>query len=211
MDGLAWPGRTALVALQPRSIQVGRARPPNAVSGSKLGPLITDFARFINSEIALLCGGKGQPPTGNSWSGLGHPRGDRATTRRRARWPRAASSRPARGPRTARPSSGDRRVRTGPLLHKQMSRSHEGGVVGQALGARRVALGPRSRGRHGLGRVAPHDGVGDPATDSQRLISLRIPGCDDARTQTRTSVRSHSSRVAFLPQQRHMLRCSVSS
>jgi hypothetical protein len=32
--------------------------PLNAVSGWKLG-LVTDFARFINFEIALLCGGQG--------------------------------------------------------------------------------------------------------------------------------------------------------
>ena len=41
------------------AINPGRSRSPlNAVSGWKLG-LVTDFARFINSEIALLCGGQG--------------------------------------------------------------------------------------------------------------------------------------------------------
>ncbi len=48
-------------------------------------------------------------------------------------------------------------------LNEQIARSHEGGVVGHALGAKRVALGPLSRGRYGLGRGAPHDGVGVPA------------------------------------------------
>ena len=48
-------------------------------------------------------------------------------------------------------------------LHEQIARSHEGGVVGHALGAKRVALGPLSRGRYGLGRGASHDGVGVPA------------------------------------------------
>jgi hypothetical protein len=45
------PGVTAT------AINPGRSRlAPNAVSGWKLGLPITDFARFINSEIALLCG-----------------------------------------------------------------------------------------------------------------------------------------------------------
>jgi hypothetical protein len=38
----------------------GRSRSPlDAVDGWKLGLLITDFARFINSEIAPLCGWQG--------------------------------------------------------------------------------------------------------------------------------------------------------
>ena len=45
-------------------------------------------------------------------------------------------------------------------LHEQIARSHKGGIVGHALGAKRVALGPLSRGREGLGRGTPHDGVG---------------------------------------------------
>jgi hypothetical protein len=40
------------------AINPGRWRSLNAVSGWKLR-LATDFARFINSEIALLCGGQG--------------------------------------------------------------------------------------------------------------------------------------------------------
>ena len=42
----------------------------------------------------------------------------------------------------------------------QIARSHEGGIVGHALGAKRVALGPLSPG---LARGAPDDGVGVPA------------------------------------------------
>jgi hypothetical protein len=49
------------------------------------------------------------------------------------------------------------------IFYEQIARSHEGGVVGHALGAKRVALGPLSRGRYGLARGAPHDGVGLPA------------------------------------------------
>ena len=48
-------------------------------------------------------------------------------------------------------------------LHEQIARSRDGGLVGHALGAKRVALGPLSRGRYGLGRGRPHDGVGVPA------------------------------------------------
>jgi hypothetical protein len=48
-------------------------------------------------------------------------------------------------------------------LDEQIARSHEGGIGGHALGAKRVALGPLSRGCYPLGRGAPHDGVGVPA------------------------------------------------
>src|SRR6185369_7539885 len=42
------------------AINPGWLRSPlNAVGGWKRGPPITDFARFINSEIALLCGRQG--------------------------------------------------------------------------------------------------------------------------------------------------------
>jgi hypothetical protein len=55
-------------------------------------------------------------------------------------------------------SSGDLLVGTG-AFHEQIERSQDGGDVGHALGAKRVALGPLSRGRYGLGRGARHDGV----------------------------------------------------
>ena len=48
-------------------------------------------------------------------------------------------------------------------FYEQIARSHEGGIVGHALGAKRVALGPLSRGRYGLRPGVPHDGVGVPA------------------------------------------------
>ena len=43
----------------------------DAVSGWKLGLLITDFARFINSEIALLCGWQGAATRGDLLVGSG--------------------------------------------------------------------------------------------------------------------------------------------
>lgn len=48
------------------------------------------------------------------------------------------------------------------IIYERIARSHEGGVVGHALGAKRVALGPLSPGRYGLARGVPHDGVGVP-------------------------------------------------
>jgi hypothetical protein len=48
------------------AINPGPPRSPlNAVSGWKLGLLITDFTRFINSEIALLCGRQGAATHGD--------------------------------------------------------------------------------------------------------------------------------------------------
>jgi hypothetical protein len=43
----------------------------DAVSGWKLGLLTTDFARFINSEIALLCGWQGAANRGDLLVGSG--------------------------------------------------------------------------------------------------------------------------------------------
>jgi hypothetical protein len=54
-------------------------------------------------------------------------------------------------------------------LNEQIARSHEGGVVGHALGAKRVALGPPSRGRYDLQSGPSHDRVGDPAPRSPRV------------------------------------------
>ncbi|MGA8339508.1 MAG: hypothetical protein WB761_32520, partial [Solirubrobacteraceae bacterium] len=48
------------------AINPGWSRSPlNAVGGWKLGLLITDFARFINSEIALLCEWRGAATHGD--------------------------------------------------------------------------------------------------------------------------------------------------
>jgi hypothetical protein len=74
----------------------------DAVSGWKLGLLITDFARFIISEIALRCGRQGAAAHGELLVGSGG-------------------------------------------THEENARSREGGLVGHALGAKRVAFGPRSR------------------------------------------------------------------
>jgi hypothetical protein len=82
--------------------------------------VITDFARFANSEIALLCGWQGAATHGDLLVGSGGS-------------------------------------------HEEIARLLEGGVVGHALGAKRVALGPLRRGGYGLGRGAPHDGIGVPA------------------------------------------------
>ena len=66
--------------------------------------------------------------------------------------------------RSARPSSRSIPPRAISLwglgsLREQIERSHDGGDVGHALGAKRVALGPLSRVRYGLGLGARHDGV----------------------------------------------------
>ena len=54
------------------TINPGRSRSPlNAVSGRKHGLLITDFARFINSEIALLCEWQGAATHGALLVGSG--------------------------------------------------------------------------------------------------------------------------------------------
>jgi hypothetical protein len=147
----------------------------------------------------------------------GHLRGDRATTRRRGRRPRAAlPQRAALEPLD--PSSGDRRVGNGGPA-RAIARSHEGRVVGHALGAERVARGPlrrtsrsRDHTKEGssatcLGRSAwPSDHSVAAATvsdagrrmtaatsrppDSQGSISIRIAGGDDAPSRARRWVRS---------------------
>ena len=111
---------------------------------------------------------RGSHPRGSPGRVWGHLRGDRATTRRRGRRPRAAPP-AARGPRIG--STSPRAIAVWGLwpLHEQIPRSHEGGVVGHALGAKRVALGPLSRGRHGLASRAPHDEVGIPALGFTRI------------------------------------------
>jgi hypothetical protein len=56
----------------PAAINPGSSRSPlNAVSGWKPGRLIIDFARFINSEIALLCGWQGAATPGDLLVGSG--------------------------------------------------------------------------------------------------------------------------------------------
>jgi hypothetical protein len=90
------------------AINPGWSRSPlNAVGGWEHGLLITDFARFIDSEIALLC----------EWQGAA--------------------------------THGDLLVGSGGT-YEEIARPLEGGFVGHALGAKRVALGSLSRGRYGL-------------------------------------------------------------
>jgi hypothetical protein len=72
----------------------------------------------------------------------------------------------ARRQRAAAP--GDRLVGLGPL-HEQIARSRDGGLVGHALGAKRVAIGCVSPGRFGLASGAPHDGVGVSARGLARI------------------------------------------
>ena len=56
----------------PAAINSGSSRSPlNAVSGWKPGRLIIDSARFINSEIALLCGWQGAATPGDPLVGSG--------------------------------------------------------------------------------------------------------------------------------------------
>ena len=85
-----------------------------------------------------------------------HPRGSRsvsgAPTRRSRDRSKEGSSAARCTSRCARPSNGSTSPRAIAVwglwpLHEQIPRSHEGGVVGHALGAKRVALGPLSRGR----------------------------------------------------------------
>ena len=174
------------------AINPGRSRSPlSAVSGWKLGLLITDFARFVNSEIALLCGRQGAATHGDLLVGSAGTHEKIARDSKEGSLAARCIFMPS-----ARPSNRSIPPRAiawwglGPL-HELIVRSHEGGVVGHALGAKRVALGPLSRGRDGLGRGARHGGVGVPAPDSQRSISMRIPGGHDPPTRARGSVRSH--------------------
>src|SRR5690349_14896521 len=81
-DDPATPGRPPAVAELARNRTTGTVlavapnRPRRVAAGVgdwKLDLLISDFARFINSEVALLCrgGGRGQPPAVISSWGLG--------------------------------------------------------------------------------------------------------------------------------------------
>ena len=191
------------------AINPDRSRSPlNAVSGWKLGLLITDFARFINSEIALLCGRQGAATHGDLLVGSGGTHEEIARLLEGGFVGRALLFVPS-----ARPSNRSIPPRAialwglGPL-HEQIARSHEGGLVGHALGAKRVALGPLSRGRYGLGRGPPHDGVGVPAPGFATIdlacgfLAVTMHPRGPAGRCT------HSSRATFLPPQRQMLRCS---
>jgi hypothetical protein len=108
--GAAWTHRPngATTAINP-----GRSRSPlNAVSGWKLGLRITDFARFINSEIALLCGRQGAAAHGDVLVGSGGTQG-----RSRDHAKKGSSAQALGAKRVAveplDPSPGDRRVGAG--------------------------------------------------------------------------------------------------
>jgi hypothetical protein len=113
-------------AIGERAVRPGRSRSPlNAVSSWRLGLLITDFARLINSEIALLRGRQG------------------AATH----WERLVAS------------GG---------THEEIARPLDGGVVGHALGAKRVALEPL-----------------DPSPGDRRVRAGASPRADRATTRRR--------------------------
>jgi hypothetical protein len=87
------------------AINPGWSRPLNAVGGWKLGLLITDLLASSTPRSRCCAVARGSHPRGSPGRVWGHLRGDRATTRRRARRPRAAPP-AARGPRIARPLLG---------------------------------------------------------------------------------------------------------
>jgi hypothetical protein len=124
------------------AINQGRSRSPlNAVSGFKLGLLITDFPRFINSEIALPCGRHGAAIYGDVLVGSGGTYEEIARLLegglvRRALCPHA--QRTALEPLV--PSSGDRHVGTGacPRLDRAITprRGRRPRAWGEARGPR---------------------------------------------------------------------------
>ena len=140
-------------------IQVGRARRWTlSAAGSSAYRSQTLSLHQLRDRVAVSVA-RGKPPTWIARSGLGAPT-------RRSRTGSKEGSLAARCVMpSARPSSRSIAPRAIALwglgsLHERVARSHEGGVVGHALGAKRVALGPLSRGRSRLGRGAPGDGVG---------------------------------------------------
>ena len=145
------------------AINPGRSRSPlDAVSGWKHGLLITDFARFINSEIALLCGWQGAATHGDLLVGSGGTYEEIARpleggfVGRALHLPQRAALEPLD------PSSGDRLVGTGvpPRADRAITRrrGRRPRAWGEARGPRTAQSRPLT-----LGRGAPHDGVGVPA------------------------------------------------
>ena len=114
-----------------------------------------------------------------------HPRGDHASTRRRARRPRAWGE--ARGPRTARSLPG-RSPRWGWGLSTSRSR------VYSKEGSSATRLGRSAwPSDHSVAATTVSDEsrrmtASASRPDSQRSISLRIPGGDDAPMRARRSV-----------------------
>ncbi len=95
------------------AINPGWSRSPrNAVSGWKHGLLITDFARFITSEIALLCEWQGAATHGDLLVGSGGTYEEIARPLEGGVVGRALHLRQRAALEPLDPSSGDRRVRT---------------------------------------------------------------------------------------------------
>jgi len=119
----------------------------------------------------------------------GHPRGDRTTARRRARWPRAASSCPTRGPRTAwfllgRSPGGD----WGPST----SRSHDHSKEDSSATRLGRSAWPSD---HSVAAVTVFEAsrrvtASSHPADWQRSICMQIPGGDGAPMRARRSVRA---------------------
>jgi anti-sigma regulatory factor (Ser/Thr protein kinase) len=125
------------------------------------------------------------------------PRGERATTRRRVRWPRAASSCPVRGTRTAgsllgRSPCGE----WGPSTSRSLDNT-KGGPSAHALGVKRVAFGILSRGRSGPGPGAPYDGVGVPAGGFATIDLHADPRRQRCTAKARRSV--HAQLAGHIP------------
>jgi hypothetical protein len=137
------------------AMNAGRSRSPlNAVSGWKLGLQITNFARFINSEIALLCGRQGAATHGDLLVGSGGTDGEIARLLEGGfvgRALRLHAQRAALEPLD--PCSGDRLVGTGapPRADRAITRrrSRRPRAWGEARGPRTtqpLPLRPRTRG-----------------------------------------------------------------
>ena len=136
------------------AINPGWSRSPlNAVGGWKLGLLITDFARFSNSEIALLCEWQGAATHGDLLVGSGGTYEEIArlleggVVGRALHLPQRAALEPND------PSSGDRRV-------------------GARAPARADRTIPRRRGRRPRARGEARG----PRTTQSRPLRSRKPG-----------------------------------
>ena len=132
---------------------------------------------------------RGSHPRGSPGRVWGHLRGDRATTRRRVRRPRAAPP-AARGPRAARPivarsPCGD----SDPSTSRSRDRTEEGSSatrLGRSAWPSAHAVAAATVSAAGRRMTAS----ASQPPDSQQSISMRIPGGDDAPTRARRWVRS---------------------
>jgi hypothetical protein len=138
----------AAAAINPR-----RSRSPlNAVKGWKLGRQITDFARFINSEIGLLCGRQGAATHGDLLVGSGGTHEENARLLEGGFVGRALGLRAeCTALEPLDPSSGDRLVGTGapPRADRAITRrrGRRPRAWGEARGPRTTQSRLRSRKR----------------------------------------------------------------